>query len=832
MKHTPIPKKPAVTLEAVRGAILELLQNAGEDHLKSNEISKALGIKSTEPAYDLVREALETLAEEGLIFRTTRRRYGFRVPHVVIEGRLENLKSGWRVVSREDPATIFEVDQRLLWTGMHGDTVRAKMIAPSRPGGEPRGEVTRVLERANATVVGTLKKGRGLYVDPDERRIHRTITIPRRWVAHAKPGDKVVARLMEWNDPDAEPEGRIETVLGRAGEMNAEIAAIAASHKLPHVFTDSVLAEADAFGSPFTAEDLYGRRDLREMTIVTIDPVDARDFDDAISIEEHEDGDVTLGIHIADVAHYVREGSELDREALRRGTSVYLVTGVIPMLPERLSNDLCSLRPHEDRLAFSVFARLSPHGAVKGYEIVKSVINSKRRFTYEEALDVLQTGRGDFAMELLAINRIVHVLRANRRRKGSVDFDRPEMKFRLDENNHPVEVIEKRATESTRLIEDCMLLANRIVAEHIGGAKKGKDTRNPFIYRIHDVPPKAKLMELADFVATLGYSLSIDNVRPKDIQRLLEQARGTDEEELINDMALRSMAKAVYSEFNVGHFGLAFTHYTHFTSPIRRYPDLLVHRLLAEYAAGMNGARRQWYMAQMGEIADHCSERERAAVDAERESVKIAQVEFLKDHVGDVFEATVAGVMPFGLFAELKGFGIEGLVRLRAHEGDYYVYDERTRSFRGLRTKRSYRTGDAIHVRVIRVDEIRSEIDMELIEEEEYRAEMSESGPVRTKREHVAADESGFTLAELMSMPPRAARKGHVKDAVPEKAGERGRKPRGGREERTGAAPGAGRRTTGKRAAPKKKTKGAPKRASAKKHSGARKHAGRTKGKK
>ncbi len=747
---------------SIRQAILDTLTRAGSDHMKTNEISKAIGVKATDPAYEMVRDALDALVEEGVIFRTTRRRYGRAVPNVTVEGRLENTRGGWLVIPAGDRDGGLQIESRDTWTGMHGDIVRAKMTAPPIPGERPRGEVTRVITRANPTIVGTVKLGRGYFLEPDDRKIHRTITITRKGLGDAKVGDKVVVTLLEWNDPFDEPHGTVTKVLGRTGEMNAEIAAIAAAYRLPHVFDADVLAEAEAFADELTDDDLRGRRDLRALTTFTIDPVDARDFDDAVSIEEHADGDVTLGVHIADVSHYVREGTALDREAARRGTSVYLVTGVIPMLPERLSNNLCSLRPHEDRLAYSVLVRLSPRGAVKDYEIVKSVINSKRRFTYEEALAVLETGEGDFAAELAAINKAAHVQRANRRRKGSVDFDRAETKFRLDENNHPVEVIQKRATESTRLVEDCMLLANRVVAEHIGARAARKSAkgeghggeRNPFLYRIHDVPPLEKLLQLSEFVKSLGYSLPVENIRPKDIQRLVDSARGTDEEDLVNEMTLRSMAKAVYSEFNIGHFGLAFIHYTHFTSPIRRYPDLIVHRMLDEYAHGMSGDRKAMYARELGGIADHCSERERSAVEAERESIKIAQVEFLKDHVGEAFEATVAGVMPFGMFAELKRFGIEGLVRMRGHDDDYFVYDERSRSFKGLRTKRQYRLGDAIHVRVTRVNDQRSEIDMELIDEEEFQASV-EAGAVMRER---AAGGGGFPMAEILRGPASGAR--------------------------------------------------------------------------
>jgi ribonuclease R len=793
MKHQNNSHPVEHTIGEIREAILQALTAAVPDLLKSNEISKAIGIKAIDQDYDLVREAIDQLEEEGLIYRTSRRRYGRTVPNVVIEGTLRNARNGrWLVVPADDPGEAFEIDQRNLWTAFHGDTVRAKMVGIPEPGENPQGEITRVIERANQTVVGTIKQGRHTYLDPDDRDIHRTITIRRKALNGARVGDKVVVKLYDWIDPYEDPEGSVIETLGRAGEMNAEIASIAAAHHLPLVFPRDVLAEADAFPAQFTEEDLRDRRDLRDMAIMTIDPYDARDFDDAISIEEHEGGDVTLGIHIADVGHYVREGSALDREAQKRGTSVYLVTGVIPMLPERLSNDLCSLRPHEDRLAYSVFVRLSPRGAVRDYEITKSIINSKRRFTYEEALEVLRTGEGDYARELLAINRIAHVLRENRRRKGSVDFDKVELKFRLDERNHPVEVVQKRATESTRLIEDCMLLANRVVAEHIGKGTKGKSAarggnRNPFIYRIHDVPPKEKILDLNNFLKTLGLSIPTDNVGPKDIQRLIDQVKGTDKEEMVTEMTLRSMAKAVYSEFNIGHFGLAYTYYTHFTSPIRRYPDLIVHRLLLEYAHGMSGDRRAYLAKALGPIADHCSERERAAVEAERDSVKIAGVEFLKEHVGDSYEATISGVMRFGIFAAIKDLGIEGLVRVGSMRDDFYIFDERGKTFRGQRSKKVFHLGDTIHVRVIRVDEIEGQIDMELIEEAEFLADEGSDGA------HLHTHRSGRSGRSA----PAASKKGRKERGAATKREAKAGSSRKKKAEPVAEAPRKGRRKQG-----------------------------------
>lgn len=704
--------------EELRQQILGALRAAAPEHLKSNELSKMLGIRATDSEYDRVREVLEMLEEEGEIFRGPRRRYGVRVPQVVVVGKLERRGGIWLVSDEENPERGLAIEREDLWTAFAGDRVRAKLIAQARDEGMlPQGEVLEVVERGSNEIVGTLRQGRNIYLDPDSRDVHRTITVPRRDLNGAQVGDKVLVRLHEWNDPELDPAGRVVERLGRAGEMATEIAAIAAQFHLPTEFPPDVLAEAESFPETIPEEEIARRLDLRDRDIFTIDPADARDFDDAISIEHHEDGDVTLGIHIADVSYYVREGSALDAEALKRGTSVYLVTGVIPMLPERLSNNLCSLRPNEEKLTYSVLVRLSSRGAVKESTIARSIIRSRRRFTYEEAAEILERGEGDMAEQLLAINRVAHQLRAARARRGSIDFDRPEVRFRLDEKNEPVEVYIKRPTESTRLIEDCMLLANRVVAEFVtrgAGAMRARTTL-PFIYRIHDSPPPQKLRELSEFVRTIGLTLPKENVQPKDIQKMLEGAKGRPEEDLVNDLTLRAMAKAVYSEHNIGHFGLAFQHYTHFTSPIRRYPDLIVHRMLDEYQHGMSSARQHEYRETLGGIADHTSERERAATEAERESIRQAEVRYLRHHVGDDFDATIRSILPFGMFAELNGLGIDGLIRRAAMEDDFYHFDEASRTMRGRNRRHIYRTGDSVRVRVVRVDEEMGEIDLEIL---------------------------------------------------------------------------------------------------------------------
>lgn len=736
-KQDPVAATPEVDTEAIaeevsgqvaglrstiRERLVDILNDSSPRLMKSNEISRELGIAAESPEYQIVREVIEDLTEEGVIFRGPRRRYGRVIPDSSIEGRLKMIDSGrWELIPKDATRPVLRFDRDEIRTAFHGDLVQAKATSPARTGEIPWGEVTRVVERSVERVVGTIQRGRGAYLRPDSKRVHRTVSIAKSDMNGAKVGDKAIVELYDWEDPDDDPRGRVVERIGRAGDMKSEIASLVEQFEVRIDFPDDVLAEAESFSSNLKKSDLEGRRDLREEPIFTIDPYDARDFDDAISIRRHDDGELTLGVHIADVSHYVQEGSALDREAFLRGTSIYLVTGVIPMLPERLSNDLCSLRPHEDRLAYTVEIRLSPNGAVRDYEIFKSVINSKHRFSYEEALEILESGKGPFNNDLTTIHELTKALRRNRRRKGSIDFETTELKFRLDEEGKPVEVIPKKANEATKLIEDCMLLANRTVAEHIGkfrhlNRKKRGGDRNPFIYRIHDVPPKDKLTELSNFVKGFGYRLPVDNIKPKDLQKLIDEAREKDQVGLITDVTLRAMAKAVYSEHNIGHFGLAFDWYTHFTSPIRRYPDLIVHRLLHEYGQGMSGKRIEKHAESIGYIADHSSQRERVAVEAERKSIKVAEVEYLLRHVGDDFDARVISVLPFGMFCELDTLGIEGLVPTRSLRGSW-GYDERKRELFRRGGKERFRIGDRIRVTVVKVDELAQQIDLGLVDE-------------------------------------------------------------------------------------------------------------------
>jgi ribonuclease R len=541
------------------------------------------------------------------------------------------------------------------------------------------------------------------------------VYIAREEAEKGSIGEKVLVNLLPWNDEHQNPEGTIVEVLGPSGDPHAEVLSVARSFGLPSEFPADAEHESRSFPAQILPKDVRGRLDLRKTLCFTIDPIDAKDFDDALSIEHLRNGNIRLGVHIADVSHYVREGTALDREALERGTSVYLVNEVIPMLPERLSNDLCSLRPGTDRLTFSVLMEVNENGTVETYEIRRTIIHSAHRFTYEDAQDILKSGSGTYSDELKALDKLSKTLYRKRKKKGSLDFDSAEVKFVFDERGLPEKIVKKERLDAHRLVEECMLLANQTVARHIGAEKPDRKTR-PFIYRVHDAPDPGRLRDLAGFVKQFGYSLDAkQGVSSRELQKLLDKVKGSEVEFLINEVALRSMAKAVYSEKNIGHFGLAFQHYTHFTSPIRRYPDLIVHRLLEEYNGKVTPDRLAALEQRIPFIAKKSSDRERVAVEAERASVKIMQVEYLKRHLGDVLDGVIGGVTEFGLFVEINDLLIEGLVRVRDLADDYYLYDERQYSLRGRSTGKVYRLGDKVRVRVVSVDPREHEIDMMIV---------------------------------------------------------------------------------------------------------------------
>lgn len=599
---------------------------------------------------------------------------------------------------------------------LHGDKVLVQLLARFR-GRHIEGEIIKILEKVPRTFVGTYEKGHEFsFVVPDDTRLDRDIYIPHHETKGAKSGQLVVAKIEHWESRHLNPEGIITEVLGYPSDVGMDILSVAKSFHLPLGFPQAVEEEVNMIPQEIPREEIARRLDLRDETIITIDPADAKDFDDAISLKILDDGNYLLGVHIADVSWYVKHYTEIDAEALRRGTSVYLVDRVIPMLPEKLSNEICSLQPDVPRLTYSVFMTLDPEGKPLDHELHPSVICSKRRFSYTEAQAIIDKKEGDFSELLLQMHRLSRILKEKRLAAGSLDFETPEAKFELDEKGIPVNVYIKKRLETNEMIEEFMLLANKTVTKHIH--RLSQETRHilPFVYRVHPQPEKDRLKSLSELIQALGYSFHIDGkFTSRQLQKLLNEVHGTKDALIVDVVAIRSMAKAYYSTENVGHFGLAFKHYTHFTSPIRRYPDLMVHRLLSQYhenSAPKNIAELETRLKNICEIS---SGRERNALKAERESVKVKQVEFMKNRIGEIYDGIISGVIYFGIFVEIMDYLIEGLIHIKDLDDDFYHYNEKQYALIGEHTEKKYRLGDLVKVRVVGVNADTKEINFILV---------------------------------------------------------------------------------------------------------------------
>ncbi len=690
-------------------------KNRPSQKVKSREIAKHFGIQE-EYAYAELKHTLHKLTEEGYLEKQGKR-YSLSnftsdkligVVQIINEGNY-----GFVLLKSGEYKTDVFVAGKNLSTTFDGDTVEIKLLS-KKSGKSLEGQVINILERAHSEIVGTLQKSNSFYfVMPDDKKIHRDIYVAKEKLSQSKVGDKVVIGEIEWTSPDLNPEGRIIEILGKSGTYDAEIASIARDLKIPYKFSKEVLHQAEKFSEVVPESEISKRLDLRDKIIFTIDPDDAKDFDDAVSIDELENGNYLVGVHIADVSHYVNEGSSIYKESLNRGTSVYLVGKVIPMLPEKLSNSICSLVPNKDRLTFSVIAELTPAGRIVSHEIKKSVINSKRRFTYDEVQKILDKGEGEFYDKITTLNEIAKNLKAKRTKKGSINFYTPEVVFKLDKSGKPIDIKIKEVRESNNLIEEMMLMANQIVAQEFSPKKNNGIL--PFVYRIHDIPEKEKVTEFARFVKSLGYSFDPNSAnKSKQFQQILESVEGTEEEAVVNEIAIRSMAKAIYSTNNIGHYGLGFKDYTHFTSPIRRFPDLIVHKLLFNLLN--KKVEKNLSIEILEEICNHSSVQERNAINAERLSVKLKQIEYLKGKVGCEFHGVVSGLTNFGIFIELSHTLAEGMIRLRDLDDDYYIYDEKNYSITGKRSGRRIRLGDKVNVRLVSVNEEKREIDFVLLD--------------------------------------------------------------------------------------------------------------------
>ena len=594
---------------------------------------------------------------------------------------------------------------------LNGDRVQVRLTSRSRSK-KPEGEVVTILERSNRLFVGTLDVQQNIaFLVPDDPKIEVDIFIPVGKLLNGKTGHKAVARITDWPASAKNPFGEIVEVLGRPGSNDAEMKAILVAYGIKFTFDDEVLNEANRISISLPEAEIANRRDYRNILTFTIDPVDAKDFDDALSVELHENGNVTVGVHIADVAHYIPENSALDREALVRGNSVYLVDRVIPMLPEHLSNGVCSLRPNEDKFTFSAVFELTPKGKIVNEWFGKTVICSARRFTYEEAQHVIETKKGDHATELLAIDDIAKKLRKARLENGALEVESTEVRFELDEDGNPVRVVKKIIKDSNKLIEEYMLLANKRVGTFIGDTKRKKKV--PYIYRVHDKPDLVKVEQFRVFVSKFGKEFRYRDERDiaSQMNKLFAELKEENEFNMVQQMAIKSMAKAVYDTVNIGHFGLAFNYYAHFTSPIRRYADLVAHRILFEV---LNDEYR--HHPNLHGTAKHISITERRAVEAERASRKYFQAQFLKDKVGQTFVGTITGLTDWGMFVELNENFCEGMISLKSMKDDRYTFDERDYVVVGINDNREFNVGDQVNVKLVKVNMARKQIDLELVD--------------------------------------------------------------------------------------------------------------------
>lgn len=647
----------------------------------------------------------------------------------ILKGAISVSSRGVGYLRLEDREEDIEIENNYLNTALNGDEVevallpKVKIATSSRPApagrGRPnknadrqKGEVVAIIKRAKEGFVGVVETNGGIFVVPDDKRMYRDILVQPQNSMGAKAGDKVHVKMNPWTDAKKTPEGIIVQIIGRKGEHNAEMEAIVIESGFQNAFPKEVEEEAERIAAEERArhdEEVKLRADLRNITTFTIDPFDAKDFDDALSVKKLPDGTFEIGVHIADVSHYVRPGTALDAEARKRGLSVYLVDRTIPMLPEVLSNDLCSLNEKVDRMAFSAIFTMNKNGEILKRWFGKSVINSNKRFTYENAQEVIDKKSGDFVEEILILKDIAEKLREVKFDAGAIDFETVEVKFRLDAAGKPIEVYKKTRLDTHKLVEDFMLLANREVAEFIH--QSHKDKKGSSIYRIHDLPDPEKVIDLAMFLKALGFDLK--NVEgkttAKDINRLLKGAEGSPQEQLIKTAAIRSMSKAVYSTKNIGHFGLAFKFYTHFTSPIRRYPDLIVHRILQQELKHTPVDRDEF--TRLERIAMESSTREISAAEAERASIKYKQVEYMSSRIGQVFEGRISGVAEFGIFVEEVETGCEGMVRLRDLGNDFYTLDKKNYAIVGEKTKKKYSLGDTVKFKVVAADLERRALD-------------------------------------------------------------------------------------------------------------------------
>lgn len=699
-----------------KSELLEIMRQSTYKPLTAEELVSELEIQDIASFLALLRE----LEREGEVILTRKHKYGLPEKMGLLSGRLQGHMKGFAFLIPSTPGfSDVYIGQDDLNGALHNDRVIVRLRTPKTKGMRPEGEVIRVLHRANETIVGTFDQGRKYgFVVPDDKRLFMDVFIPAEGINNAKDGDKVVVGVTSWPEGRRNPEGKVLEVLGKGNKPGVDVLSIVRKFGLPETFSPEAMEEANAIPQKVLPQDKEGREDFRHIKTVTIDGADAKDLDDAISLEPLEQGGWRLMVHIADVSHYIREGTALDQEAYLRGTSVYLVDRVIPMLPPQISNGICSLNAGDERLAMSVIIDLDHNGRVMAHSIHPSVIMVDERMTYDDLRSILDENNEGlkkkyqgFLAEFQGMAELARKLYSRRMERGSIDFNLPEFQVILDQEGKPVEIRKRYRTIAESIIEEFMLITNETIGEYMYWLEA------PFIYRIHEKPSPENVAELNDFLHNLGYHVKVTDgtATPRAYQEVIKKVKDRAEERVVNTIMLRSMKHARYCPDNMGHFGLSAEHYCHFTAPIRRYPDLVIHRIIREYLSGSpKRQRRQFLEKHLPDWAEHASIREKAAEEAERESVEMKMVEFMERHLGEVFPGTISGVTSFGFFVELEN-GVEGLVHISSLLDDYYIFQEKQLALLGEHTRNSYKLGEQVHVLVAKVNVDERQIDFELV---------------------------------------------------------------------------------------------------------------------
>lgn len=729
-------RKKDISKKEIYQALYDLFDLNPDMEFTHKQIAERLGLKNI-GAQQLLVTVLREMKNDRLLTEIAPGKFQYKENKTYVTGVIDLTSRGTAYLITDECKEDVFIPQAWLNHALNGDKVKVLLSARSRRR-RPEGEVVEILERKKETFVGTIQCSQHYaFLIPTGKQLPYDIFIPLSALNGAKNGEKAIVKITTWPENQKNPEGKVLEVLGQPGDNDTEMNAIMAEYELPVKFPTNVEKAADKIAEEIPSEEIKKRKDFRDITTFTIDPKDAKDFDDALSVRRLENGNIEVGVHIADVSYYVEENSTLDKEAYNRATSVYLVDRTIPMLPERLSNGVCSLRPDEEKLCFSAVFELNTNAEVQNQWFGRTIIRSNRRFTYEEAQAMIEGGEGDYKQEILLLNDLAQKLRAARFENGAIDFDRIEVRFEIDEKGKPTGVYFKRSKEANKLIEEFMLLANKKVAERIGKVKEGQRAKT-FVYRIHEQPNEDKLEDFSRFISRFGYRLRTTTPRnlSMSMNKLMSDVKDRPEQNLIETLAIRTMAKAAYSTVNIGHYGLAFDYYSHFTSPIRRYPDVMTHRLLQRYLDNGRSVNADKYE----EKCKHCSEMEQIAANAERASIKYKQVEFMADKLGETFMGTISGVTQWGFYVELNDTKCEGMVSISELEGDYYEFDEKNYCIVGRHHRKVYQLGDQVCIRVAKANLVARQLDFTLVGESENTKvtltdeELSPSTPKSSRR--------------------------------------------------------------------------------------------------